>query len=304
MSAVVAFDGPAPTAALDIVDVFSDLPGRGNPVAVAYGCDGASKGWKQDFARWIGLPETVFVTPAPQAGGPHHIEIFAPACELPFAGHPAIGAVRSLLDRALAAPAVGEITLRCAAGLVSMRIDEGGETISFRTPGAAQVSPLPASTVREVAECLNGPAALREVVIADTGARWIIAALDAVEDLYRLAPDMARIARLSLAERVNGISVVAEVQAPAGARMPELRSFAPAIGVPEDAVCGGGNACVAAALSAWQGFAPSSADYVARQGRALGRDGRVEVRGPDEDLRFRIGGRAHRMVCGDLRVPA
>ncbi len=67
---------------------------------------------------------------------------------------------------------------------------------------------------------------------------------------------------------------------------------------------GGGNACVAAALSARRGFAPASADYVARQGRALGRDGRVEVRAPDEDLRFRIGGRARRMVCGDLRVPA
>lgn len=304
MSVAVAFGGPARPAGLDMVDVFADVPGQGNPVAVAYGCDGATKGWKQDFARWIGLPETVFVTPSPHADGPHHIEIFAPACELPFAGHPAIGAVRSLLDRALAAPAGGGITLRCAAGLVSMRIDEGGGTISFRTPRAAQVSSLPASTVREVADCLNGPAALRDVVLADTGARWIVASLKAVEDLYRLAPDMARISRLSLEEGINGISVVAEVPAPDGARVPELRSFAPAIGVPEDAVCGGGNACVAAALSARRGFAPASADYVARQGRALGRDGRIEVRGPDEDLRFRIGGRAHRMVCGELRVPA
>lgn len=303
MNATIAFGATGGTAEIDIVDVFAATPGRGNPVAIVYGCDTTPKDWKQNFAHWIGQPETVFVKLASDMDDVHQVEIFSPVCELPFAGHPAIGAMRSLLDRGLVAPGATEIPLRCLAGLVPMRVGDDGGAISFLTPRSALVAAMEATAKRSVAECLRGPAALRDVVIADTGARWIVAVVDTVDDLYRFDPDMSRIAQLSSEEGVSGISVVAEAATEEGVRFVELRSFGPVIGVPEDAVCGGGNACVAAALSAHLGFAPSSADYIARQGRALGREGRVEVCGPTIDRRFRIGGRACRIVSGNVRVP-
>ncbi len=79
-----------------------------------------------------------------------------------------------------------------------------------------------------------------------------------------------------------------------------VRSFAPAAGVPEDPVCGSGNAAVGAYLGASGLLARTGASYVAAQGAALGRDGRVhvEVRGRDVS----IGGQAVTVIEGEIRL--
>ena len=87
---------------------------------------------------------------------------------------------------------------------------------------------------------------------------------------------------------------------PAGAvAQIEVRSFAPAEGVPEDPVCGSGNGCVAALVRQERLLAGSS--YTASQGRCMGRDGRVEVRFMQDDTIW-LGGQAVTCVEGTVRV--
>ena len=80
------------------VDVFADRPGWGNPVAVVLDAQGLDEAAMQRFARWTNLSETVFLLPATQAGADYRARIFTPGGELPFAGHPTLGACHAWLD--------------------------------------------------------------------------------------------------------------------------------------------------------------------------------------------------------------
>jgi PhzF family phenazine biosynthesis protein len=79
----------------------------------------------------------------------------------------------------------------------------------------------------------------------------------------------------------------------------EVRSFAPADGVPEDPVCGSGNGCVAALIRRDRILPVAS--YRASQGRRVGRDGRVEVELAGDGVIW-LGGRAVTCIEGTLRT--
>lgn len=291
------------SASLDIVDVFSDRPGEGNPVAVVYGCADRDGVWKQAFSRWIGLPETVFVETAGSLDAAYRVRIFSPRSELGFAGHPSIGALHSLRARDLAPKGYGEIVQACAIGAVTMVVEQqaGEDLISFVTPTPADVSLLgPAGDAKVLAAL--GARDCRWSHRVDTGACWLVVSLNSAAELRALAPDMAAIEALSDHWQVSGISVVAPILEETDGFDHVVRSFGPIIGVPEDAVCGGGNACVAASISAQADFAVQSATYVVSQGENLGRKGRVVVEGPLPDRRFKVGGRSHVIVSSELAI--
>lgn len=81
-----------------------------------------------------------------------------------------------------------------------------------------------------------------------------------------------------------------------------VRAFAPAEGVPEDPVCGSGNAAIAAVVAATPGLSYLLPGWAASQGRELGRDGRVVVRIVDE--RVQVGGRCVTVIEGYLDAGA
>jgi trans-2,3-dihydro-3-hydroxyanthranilate isomerase len=74
-----------------VLDVFTQRPLEGNPLAVVLDCDGLDAATMQAVAREFGLPETVFVLPASRPGLTARLKIFTPARELDFAGHPTVG---------------------------------------------------------------------------------------------------------------------------------------------------------------------------------------------------------------------
>src|SRR5690349_22566325 len=101
------------TVAYEIVDVFTDRPYAGNPLAVVLGADALAGDQMQTLAREFNLSETVFVLP-PTAGATYRARIFTPEAELPFAGHPSIGAAVTTVRRGLTAP--GQLVQECGAG--------------------------------------------------------------------------------------------------------------------------------------------------------------------------------------------
>jgi predicted PhzF superfamily epimerase YddE/YHI9 len=80
------------------VDVFTDTPYLGNPVAVVLGADGVSDEQMQLFARWTNLSETTFVLAPRASGADYLVRIFTPTGELPFAGHPTLGTCHAWLE--------------------------------------------------------------------------------------------------------------------------------------------------------------------------------------------------------------
>jgi len=89
----------SPSLDYEVVDVFTDNAFTGNPPAVVLGADGLSTAQLQAVAREFDLSETAFPM-APPACADYEMRIFTPRIELPFAGHPSMGAPWVLARRA------------------------------------------------------------------------------------------------------------------------------------------------------------------------------------------------------------
>lgn len=276
-----------------IVDVFSRRPFAGNPVAVVLAPDESDE-TMQAMAGWTGLPETVFVTRPRDPRADYAVRIFSPLRELAFAGHPSIGTCHLLIERGLVRPVGGRVTQECPAGLFDLSVEGEDRTIAFTVP-INVVVPLDAAQTASVAEALG--ARPERAFTVQAGARWIVAAFGDPASLGAMAPDQARVRRLSEATGTFGISVYAPSPDPDAAI--EVRSFGPLIGVDEDAVCGSGNACVAAAI-AHREASSTPITYTASQGRHRGRRGRVQVRAFWTAGTVSVGGGAVTSATGTL----
>jgi PhzF family phenazine biosynthesis protein len=253
------------------VDVFTSVPFKGNPVAVILDGDGLSTAQMQAIANWTNLSETTFVEKPSDPTADYRLRIFTPHAELPFAGHPTIGSARAMLNAGYIPKRAGFLVQECGKGLIDLMIHH--EHLFLRLP--APTFTLPEShQVRSVAEALGVPAnAIDRAEIIDVGPVWFTVQLRHGHDVTNLKPDMTAIARLAPAS-VTGVNVF-HLYKNGGPADVEVRSFAPAQGIPEDPVCGSGNGCVAALIHRYKLLEKNS--YTANQGRCLHRDGRVQV---------------------------
>src|SRR4030095_13306295 len=125
------------TVAYEIVDVFTDRPFAGNPLAVVFGADGLAGDQMQALAREFNLSETVFVLPS-TSGATYRARIFTPEIELPFAGHPSVGAAVTSVRRRLAEP--GRVVQEGGAGVLAIHVEGGaGRTRGGWAGGAGPV---------------------------------------------------------------------------------------------------------------------------------------------------------------------
>src|SRR5213594_1315202 len=127
------------TLAFQQVDVFTDVPFKGNPVAVVLDGDELSSAQMQSIAAWTNLSETTFVCLPTDQRADYRLRIFTPRRELPFAGHPTIGSAYAAMRAGLATPREGELTQECGAGRLALRVEE--TKIYVRSP-EPKVTPL------------------------------------------------------------------------------------------------------------------------------------------------------------------
>jgi len=272
------------------VDVFTAVALKGNPVAVILDAQGLSAEQMQAIANWTNLSETTFVSPATDASADYSVRIFTPKSELPFAGHPTLGTAHAVIEAGLAMPKNGKVVQQCAVGLVEVSV--AGTGLSFRLPRYAYEEAPEAS---QLAAALGEGAIKGAPQIVNVGPRWVIAELASAETVEQLQPDLQILADYDRAQSTTGMTVYAEK--PDGGIV--VRSFAPADGIAEDPVCGSGNGAVAAyRLKAQQVSAGS--EYVASQGRQVGRDGNVRVR--IEGDAIHVGGDCVTVVDGTFRI--
>ncbi|MEU4428165.1 PhzF family phenazine biosynthesis protein [Actinoplanes sp. NPDC024001] len=112
------------TVAYEIVDVFTDRPFAGNPLAVVFGAEQLGTDQMQTLAREFNLAETVFVLPPTAEGATYRARIFTTETELPFAGHPSVGAAVTAMRRGMFA--AGPVIQECGAGLLPVEVTDAG----------------------------------------------------------------------------------------------------------------------------------------------------------------------------------
>ena len=134
------------------VDVFTDEPLLGNPVAVVHGAEDLTEDQMQRIARWTNLSETTFLLPPTDPRADYRLRIFTPAHELPFAGHPTLGTAHAWLEAGGAA--AGELIVQeCAVGLVELRRVEG--RLAFAAPPLIESGPASGAQVATVLRALR-----------------------------------------------------------------------------------------------------------------------------------------------------
>jgi trans-2,3-dihydro-3-hydroxyanthranilate isomerase len=131
------------TLPYEVVDVFTDRPFTGNPLAVVFDAHALSRDQMQAVAREFHLSETVFVLPPRVPEASYRVRIFTPVTEVPFAGHPSVGAAVTLLRRSGRPP--GPLVQECEAGLIPIQVyDDGRATLAGGTPTVgAPLDPAP-----------------------------------------------------------------------------------------------------------------------------------------------------------------
>jgi PhzF family phenazine biosynthesis protein len=262
------------------VDVFTDRPFFGNPVAVVIGAEALGTAQMQRIAGWTNLSETTFLRKSAKAD--YRLRIFTPRQELPFAGHPTIGSAHAALESGFVSRKT-RLVQECGAGLIELDVEADGR-IFLKGP-SPKIQRLE-STIPSVPLKLSTP-----ILKVDVGPIWAVGEMSDARALAALKPDMTALAEWSVSLGVTGATVFA----PSGESSSAIhvRSFAPAHAIPEDPVCGTGNLSVAAFVEKRFG-----AEYVARQGMQMGRDGRVFVRVREEGVY--LGGHAVTCVDGTL----
>jgi PhzF family phenazine biosynthesis protein len=266
------------------VDVFGSRALAGNPVAVVHDASGLDDEQMAGFARWTNLSETTFLLPPEDPGADYRLRIFTPGEELPFAGHPTLGSAHAWLE-AGGVPASGDrVVQECGVGLVELRRD--AEALAFRAPGFLRWGPVDEETLGGVVRALGiRPGQLVDAWWIDNGPGWLGLELDSAASVLSLRPDF------------GALDVDTGVLGPLGPGEDadvEVRAFCPGMGINEDPVTGSLNAGFAVWLTGTGRLPPS---YVARQGTALGRDGRVQIRTDDGVW---VGGSSRTVVRGTV----
>jgi PhzF family phenazine biosynthesis protein len=269
------------------VDVFGSGSCSGNPVAVVLDAGGLSSEGMQRFARWTNLSETTFLLPPSGPGADYRVRIFTPALELPFAGHPTLGTCHAWLEAGGVARDPGEIVQECGAGLV--RVRRKGDRLAFAAPPLVRSGPASQEEAARAAAALGlDPAEMLAVEWVDNGPGWVAVLLESAERVLELRPGPVDLDLGVVGFRPQGSEAAIE-----------LRAFFPLNGATaEDPVTGSLHASVAQWLL---GSGRLAAPYVATQGGAIGRAGRVDV-DQDEDGTVWVGGRTATVVSGDVAL--
>jgi trans-2,3-dihydro-3-hydroxyanthranilate isomerase len=246
----------------EIVDVFTDRPFTGNPLAVVYEADRLGTDQMHALAGEFNLSETVFVLPPTRPGATYRARIFTPTEELPFAGHPSVGAAVCVRRRDGAGP--GEVVQECGAGLLPITVHaEGAATL---TGGPPTVGPEldPArllATASLTAADFAGPAPR----VAGCGLEFPF-----------LSVHTGALARAQ-ADPTTGVPAVTVFAWDPDAGVAHTRVFCPGLGVLEDPATGSS----ALGFGVWlvaSGLLPGDgeAGYTVRQGVEMGRPSTLE----------------------------
>jgi PhzF family phenazine biosynthesis protein len=269
------------------VNVFSADPLSGNPLAVVHAAGGLSEAQMSALARWTNLSETTFLLPPTDPGADYRVRIFTPARELPFAGHPTLGSCHAWLAAGGKPRQPRVVVQQCGVGLVRVRCD--GPRLAFAAPPLLRTGPLERDVLSKITKALAlAPSDIVDHQWVDNGPGWCALMLRSARHVLSIKPDWTALGPLKLG--------VVGPHEPGHEAAFEVRAFVGGGGY-EDPVTGSLNASLAQWLI---GAGLAKPAYVAAQGAALQRAGRVHVRKDGDEIW--IGGDVVEVIRGELNL--
>lgn len=275
------------TRQFQIVDVFGSERFKGNPVAVIFAADDLSAEAMLDITRWLNLSESTFLLPPTDPEADYRVRIFTLERELPFAGHPTLGTCHAWLAQG-GQPKGADIVQQCEAGLIPIRRTRNG--LAFAAPPLIRSG---APTEQELAKATTILGIERAAVVDAqwicNGPGWLGILLDSAEAVLAVQP-------MTSCPEIADLGIVGPHPAGSPADWEVRAIFSNQHkALVEDPITGSLNASVAQWLIG-SGRAPRH--YVAAQGTAIGRKGRVHVEQDDAGAIW-IAGNTETLFSGE-----
>jgi trans-2,3-dihydro-3-hydroxyanthranilate isomerase len=272
-----------------VCDVFTDTPLAGNQLAVFTDARDLDEVTMQALAKEMSFSESVFVLPPTVDDAEVRIRIFTPSRELPFAGHPTLGAAFVLggpLQRTV-------LRLQTGAGVVPVELQRDGPRIVFGSMEQPIAAAEPVENADAICAALGVDGSQLPVERYDLGPGHTYVALSSPEEVAALQPDFDALA----AATGDGVNCFARD----GERV-KTRMFAPAHGVREDPATGSAAGPLALHLArhGWLGWGEQ---VEISQGAELGRPSTLFARADgsaDAVERVVVGGSAVTVARGEF----
>jgi trans-2,3-dihydro-3-hydroxyanthranilate isomerase len=267
------------------VDVFTDRPLAGNPLAVFVEDGGLTDPRRQAIAREVGFSETTFVDPRPRADGSWRVRIFTPAFEVPFAGHPTLGTA-DVIARHLA-PGADRLVLALDVGPIPVArvgdqwvMDHNPPTLGPAVTDRARAAALVGLSADDMAPGLP-------VQKASTGLPCWVLPLKDHQALDRCRVDHRRYEGWLADQGPGNLAAFVEGSPVPGAGM-AVRVFVDDPGYYEDPATGSAAGALAGYLVEHRVLGSGSVDVVASQGDQMGRPSRLGLKAWRDGDRIRI----------------
>lgn len=289
-----------------ILDVFTDTPFGGNPLAVVLGADALQGAQMQRIAREFNLSETVFILPATDTESMSRLRIFTPFEELPFAGHPMVGAGCLLAQLGLV-PAGSELSFAFEVGIGAVpMVARHADSLPYaeltvtrppRFDGQAPDDDVLAAALRLRTEDLGyGDERPR---VASCGLPTLLVPLRSPEAMAGIDVDVSALAALLAGTGARNLYVYARgYEGELRARM-----FMPGLG--EDPATGSAAAALAGRLASESQDGEGTLEWTVLQGVEMGRPSRIRIaadRRGGQVSAVRVGGTSVRIMEGMLHA--
>lgn len=289
---------PEPVAPLahpyEILDVFTGTPLQGNPLAVFTEGESVPSRLMQAVAREMNLSETVFLLPGDDRYDAQ-LRIFTPAMELPFAGHPTLGAAFVVGEQ----KALDKVTLLTGAGVIQLELRREHGAVVY----GEMDQPLP--TISQLADsdmvlrALGVTDSVTPIELYANGPEHLMVGLRSAAEVAALDPDMAELGSLDGLTK-STFSCFAKV---ADGHF-KTRVFCPGLGVTEDPATGSAAGPLALHL-ARHGLSEFGKTIEIVQGVEINRPSLLTARvdgSRESPRRIVVGGSAVRVALGHFRL--
>lgn len=297
------------------VDVFTDKPLAGNPLAVVLDAQALSKNEMQMIAKEFNLSETTFVLPASKPKADYRVRIFTPSMEIPFAGHPSIGTAYVLAEE-------GVLSLRGPSTTVHQQLEVGVLPVNIYRrrrrierivmdqakprfgrlfKGVRKIAAAAGVTVRDIEETGLSPQ------IVSTGINQLMVPVKTLKAVKHSRPDLSALNALEKEFGFFGCSLFTLETLTAEGSV-HVRYYSPEVGVFEDPATGSAAGGLGAYLLKWKVLrGKRRSKFVIEQGYEMGRPSRIYV---EVDVvegvpkMVRVGGEAVLVMEGVITLPA
>jgi trans-2,3-dihydro-3-hydroxyanthranilate isomerase len=299
------------------VDVFTEEPFGGNPLAVFPDAEGLNAGEMQRLTREMNLSETTFVLPPETKDADFKVRIFTPAKEIPFAGHPVVGThwVLAHLGRVELSEPLTQVRFELGVGVLpaSLYITDGRVDRVVMTQG----HPAFHAVLGDVGDLAKGlglaPEAITETGLpvrpVSTGMPQLIVPVRSLGEVQALNPAHLNVQAISrTCQRVGAEETVLvfslETERPEADV--HVRFFAPTYGIPEDPATGSANGALGAYLVKHRAVpvGEPTTYIVSEQGAEMSRPSTLFIEvdsSHQEPIAVRVGGRVVPVIEGTAR---